>query len=115
MRRFSVGTAFAVGRLVQRTIDGEACVSALQRAGFTVQHRGHGLTLLRRGSRLVLVPAVGVFSAPLLDAILRSAGLTATELEEHLPQPKSRSGMLQRGRRDTRDTGDGPPSSMGRP
>ena len=111
LRRVGLGMAFAAGRLVHRTIDGEACVTALQRAGFSVHHRGHGLTVLRRGTRIVVVPAVGIFSAPMLDAVLRSAGLTATELDEHLPRPPSRSGIQRR----RRNADDGPPSSLGRP
>jgi hypothetical protein len=112
LRRSLSGMPFAKGCLVHRTIDGQACVTALQRAGFIVQHQGHGLTLLRRGARIVLVPAVGVFSAPMLDAILRSAGLTASELEEHLPRLPKRSGTYPR--RDLDGAPPSSPSSIGR-
>lgn len=64
------------------------------RAGFRVHHRGHGFTLLKRETRLVLVPSVSMLSPDMLDAILRSAGLTSGELETHLPPTPSRSGMF---------------------
>jgi hypothetical protein len=83
-------------------------MNALLESGFHVHHRGHGFTLLRRGGRLVLVPSVGTLSPEMMDAILRSAGLSASELETHLPPAPSRSGTYPRTRQ-----GDGPPSSTG--
>lgn len=83
-------------------------MTALLESGFHVHHRGHGFTLLRRGARLVLVPSVGALSPEMMDAILRSAGLSESELETHLPAPPSRSGTYARSRH-----GDGPPSSTG--
>lgn len=75
---------FASTAPVRPTIDSASCVAALLGAGFRVQHEGHLLTLLRRGARVVLVPAVGALTPEMLEAILRSAGLTASELEQHL-------------------------------
>lgn len=90
-----------------RPVDGEACVNALLRAGFHVQHRGQGVTLLRREGRVVAVPAVEVVSRHLLLAILRSAGMTEQELEQHLPRPRMHSGTF------SRPDVDAPPSSTG--
>jgi len=77
-------------------IDGEACVAALLRAGFYIKHRGHGLTLLRQGPRVVLVPHVGVIATEMLESIARSAGLTSDELERQLPRPRTKSGTFTR-------------------
>jgi hypothetical protein len=69
---------------VRRTVDGEACVLALLDAGFHVHHRGHGIALLRRGAKVVLVPSVDSVTPQMFDAIARSAGLSQDELWEHL-------------------------------
>lgn len=76
---------------MRTTIDGDACVNALIATGFRVSHRGQGLTLLRRGARVVLVPDVDELAPSMLDAILRSAGLSEEELAAHLPSASASS------------------------
>jgi len=61
-------------------LSGAACAERLTQLGFRVVHRGKGTTPLRRDDRRVLVPDVDVVGADLLDAILRSAGVTLREL-----------------------------------
>jgi hypothetical protein len=96
---------------VRRTIDGEACVTALLRAGFHVHHRAHGLALLKRGTKIVLVPSVDIVTPQMFEAIARSAGITRDELEENLPRAPKHSGMFTRPQLDSADIA--PPSSAG--
>jgi hypothetical protein len=96
---------------VRRTIDAEACVTALLRAGFHVHHRANGLALLKREAKMVLVPAVEVVTPQMFDAIARSAGLSREELEGHLPRAPRTSGMFARPQLDASDIA--PPSSAG--
>ena len=44
-------------------------MTALLRAGFHVHHRGHGLALLKRGAKIVLVPSVEIVTEQMFDAI----------------------------------------------
>lgn len=78
----------------ERSVTGDACVSALIRAGFKVRHRGNGLALLARAGNIVMVPDVGVLEPYMLRAILRSAGVSQTELDLHLANVPSRSGFF---------------------
>lgn len=78
----------------ERSVTGDACVSALIRAGFKVRHRGNGLVLLARSGNIVMVPDVGVLEPYMLRAILRSAGVSQTELDLHLASVPSRSGFF---------------------
>lgn len=102
---------FATTAAVRRTIDGEACVTALLRAGFQVHHRAHGLALLKRGAKIVLVPAVDFVTSQMFESIARSAGLTRDELEAHLPRAPKSSGTFVRPHLDGADFS--PPSSAG--
>ena len=96
---------------MRRTIDAEACVTALLRAGFHVHHRAHGLALLKRAGKVVLVPNVEIVTSQMFDAIARSAGLSREELEAHLPRAPKASGMFARPQLDANDIA--PPSSAG--
>gem|GEM_PF-2692663 len=89
-----------IGPVEQRLLTGDACVSALLRAGFKIKHRGTGLVLLSRGTAVVMVPDVGVLEPFMLRAILRSAGITEAELEAHLAHVPTRSGIFTRPRSD---------------
>lgn len=80
----------------ERSVTGDACVSALIRAGFKVRHRGSGLVLLARSGNIVMVPDVGVLESYMLRAILRSAGVSQTELDLHLANVPSRSGFFSK-------------------
>ena len=91
---------------MRQTIDGAACVRALLRAGFSIRHYGTGLTLLRRGTRLVLVPDVEIVTPPMFEAIVRSAGLEHAEFVELLHPPR-------KSRRRAIDD-EAPPSSVDR-
>ncbi len=75
-------------------LTGDACVSALIRMGFRVRHRADGLVLLARSGSIVMVPDVGVIEPFMLKAILRSAGITQTELDAHLAHVPLRSGFF---------------------
>lgn len=103
------GMRFATTGIVRRTIDGEACVAALLKAGFHVHHRAHGLALLKRGVKVVLVPSVEIVTPQMFEAIARSAGLTREELEKNLPRPPRISGTFARPWVDVNEMS--PPSS----
>jgi hypothetical protein len=96
---------------VRRTIDAEACVTALLRAGFHVHHRANGLALLKRAGKVVLVPNVEIVTPQMFEAIARSAGLSHEELEGHLPRAPKASGMFTRPHLEASDIA--PPSSAG--
>lgn len=80
----------------EKPVTGDACVSALIRAGFHVRHRGSGLALLARAGNIVMVPDVGVLEPHMLHAILRSANISKTELDIHLANVPSRSGFFMK-------------------
>jgi hypothetical protein len=84
-----------------KPVTGDACVSALIRAGFQVRHRGNGLALLARAGSIVMVPDVGVLEPHMLGAILRSANITKTELDVHLANVPSRSGFFMKASSDS--------------
>lgn len=69
-------------------------MEALLRAGFRIRNRGNGLAILVRNGKLVMIPDVGVIEGDLLRAILRSAGVSRTELEAHLAHGVTRSGFF---------------------
>lgn len=73
-------------------------MEALIRAGFRIRNRGNGIAMLARGSSIVMVPDVGVIEDGLLEAILRSAGITMLELEAHLAHVPTRSGFFTKHR-----------------
>ena len=58
-----------------RSISGERCVEALERAGFAVQHRGDGITVLGRGYRAVVVPMLDELQPASLNTVLNAAGI----------------------------------------
>ena len=70
-------------------MSGADCVRALEASGFNVRARSSGITTLVRGGRMVVVPEVAELTADLLHAILRSAGLSMTELYGALAQPSA--------------------------
>jgi len=84
-----------------KPVTGDACVSALIRAGFRVRHRGNGLALLARAGSIVMVPDVGVLEPHMLRAILRSANISKTELDVHLANVPSRSGFFMKATTDS--------------
>ncbi len=90
------GTPLAAVALVQRRITGDACVEALLRAGFHIRSRSSGLAILVRKGSLVMIPDVEVIETDLLASVLRSAGLSWSELEIHLAHVPSRSGFFAR-------------------
>jgi len=79
-------------RLSQLT--GAECVEHLRQLGFSIKHRGRRVTVLQRGICRVVVPDVDVVDGPLLDAILRSAGVDLASLL----RVRSRSGVYARTR-----------------
>jgi hypothetical protein len=88
------GTAFARVSSVERRLTGDACVEALLRAGFRIRSRGTGIAILVRGASLVMIPNVTTIEKEMLQAILRSAGITRTELDLHLAHVPTRSGFF---------------------
>jgi predicted RNA binding protein YcfA (HicA-like mRNA interferase family) len=62
------------------SLSGSDCVKALEASGFRVRARMGGVTTLVRDRRLVVVPEVSAVTPDLLHAILRSAGVSFTEL-----------------------------------
>jgi len=57
-------------------ISANECIDALRMAGFWVAETSKGCTLLKRGTRFVLVPDVLVLSPDVLDGILDAASLS---------------------------------------
>jgi predicted RNA binding protein YcfA (HicA-like mRNA interferase family) len=68
-------------------LSGADCVKALERSGFQVRGRTGGITTLARSGRLVVVPEVPGVTPALLSSILRSAGLSLTQLHGALCPP----------------------------
>lgn len=60
------------------TLSAATCVTRLCELGFTVVRRSHGMSLLRRGERRVIIPEVTI-EPEMLRAILRSANVSETE------------------------------------
>ena len=56
-------------------ISGAKCVEALERAGFTIQHQGDGITVLTRGYRAVVVPMLEQLTPPSLNTVLNASGI----------------------------------------
>lgn len=61
-------------------LSGARCVERLRELGFEVVRDAFGMTLLRRGDRRVMVPGVETIEPDMLRAILRSAGVSESEL-----------------------------------
>ncbi len=57
-------------------LTGLQCVEALGRGGFLVRYRNNTVTVLERGSRMVVVPDVVQLSPAALGGLLQSAGLS---------------------------------------
>lgn len=76
-------------------------MGALEHAGFRVKHRLTGLTTLARDRRTVVVPGVAALSADMLVAILRSAGLSYTELLRSAPGSGPRASSLRGARKSS--------------
>lgn len=58
-----------------RTISGKLCVEALERAGFSIQHQGGGITVLGRSYRAVVVPMLAELPPASLNTVLNAAGI----------------------------------------
>ncbi len=88
-------------------MSGRDCVRALEASGFKIRTRMGGITtLIREGQgKMVVVPEVDELTPELLQAILRSAGLSLTELYAGLAGTHLR--IRSRGSMD-----DDPPSSV---
>jgi hypothetical protein len=105
---------------VRRTISGEACAAGLLRAGFRIHRRSSGVSVLKREARLVMIPDVEALSPDMVDAIVRSAGMTLGELDRHLDPAPTRSGWFTRAKVDgatadaTEDKASAPASSRGK-
>jgi hypothetical protein len=74
-------------------ISGAECVLALLFAGFRVQRRAEGNTVLTRGERTVIVPSVLILPAEVFDSILTDADLTQPELVALLTDVPTRPGL----------------------
>jgi hypothetical protein len=57
-------------------ISGFECVEALRLAGFRVVERAAGSTVLRRASRVVIVPDALVLAPDVLASVLGAAGMS---------------------------------------
>lgn len=79
---------------MEHRLTGDACVEALIRAGFRIRNGGNGIAILMRGPSMVMIPDVEVVEEPLLQAILRSAGMTKAELDAQLKHKPTRSGFF---------------------
>jgi predicted RNA binding protein YcfA (HicA-like mRNA interferase family) len=86
-------------------MSGADCVRALEASGFKVRARSGGITTLVRVGRMVVVPEVSELTADLLHAILRSAGISMTDLYGALAQQNARA-------RNGSGLDDDPPSSI---
>jgi hypothetical protein len=58
-----------------RIYSGADCVDALRRAGFRLRHDGDGVTVLERGYRAVVIPALPALSRGALISLLSAAGI----------------------------------------
>ena len=65
----------AAALVPSRNISGETCVEALERAGFTIEHQGGGITVLVRGYRALVVPMLEELPAQSLSNVLTAAGI----------------------------------------
>lgn len=83
-------------------LSGADVVQRLEHLGFTLARAAYGMTLLKRVDRRVMVPDVETIEPEMMEAILRSAGLTEAEFFG-----RSRSGVYPR-QRGTTSTGTEP-------
>jgi predicted RNA binding protein YcfA (HicA-like mRNA interferase family) len=72
-------------------LSGADFVQRLEHLGFTVGRSGYGMTLLKRAEKRVMVPDVETIEPEMMEAILRSAGLSEAEFFG-----RSRSGIYPR-------------------
>jgi hypothetical protein len=83
-------------------LTGVECVEALGRAGYLVRYRNNTVTVLERGSRMIVVPDVKELSPSALSALLQAAGLSYAAFLELLASRndaddvRTRSGMRLR-------------------
>lgn len=81
---------------------GIQCIEALGRAGYVVRYRNNTVTVLERGSRMIVVPDVKELSPSALSALLQAAGLSYAAFLELLASEnpaddlRTRSGMRLR-------------------
>jgi predicted RNA binding protein YcfA (HicA-like mRNA interferase family) len=61
-------------------LSGARCVERLCELGFEVVRSAFGMTLLRRADKRVMIPDVEKIEPEMLRAILRSAGVSESEL-----------------------------------
>jgi hypothetical protein len=66
-------------------------VQRLEHLGFNVARAAYGMTLLKRAEKRVMVPDVESIESEMMEAILRSAGLSEAEFFG-----RSRSGIYRR-------------------
>jgi len=91
-RRRVIGMSFARAlHVALSTLSAATCVNRLCELGFTVRRRAPGMSLLRMGDRLVIVPDVTI-EPEMLRAILRSAEVSETEFFRRV----QRSGVYAR-------------------
>lgn len=83
-------------------LTGFECIEALGRAGYEVRYRNNTVTVLERGSRMVVVPDVAELSPAALSGLLQSAGLSYAAFlallasTNHADDLRTRSGMRLR-------------------
>ena len=83
-------------------LTGLECIEALGRGGFLVRYRNNTVTVLERGSRMVVVPDVAQLSPTALGGLLHSAGLSYGAFlvllgsKNHADDQRTRSGMRAR-------------------
>jgi hypothetical protein len=79
-------------------LSGAECAEALQHLGLDVVQAHDGATVLRRGTRLVVVPDACVLPAPLLHEILACANVSLDDvlrvLDDIPTEPELRSGIV---------------------
>jgi predicted RNA binding protein YcfA (HicA-like mRNA interferase family) len=71
-------------------LSGAACVKRLRELGFNVVRESSGVAVLKKGDRRVMIPDIESLEREMLEAILRSAGLSHAEFF------RTRSGMYAR-------------------
>jgi hypothetical protein len=83
-------------------LTGIQCIEALGRAGYGVRYRNNTVTVLERGSRMIVVPDVKELSPSALSALLQAAGLSYAAFLQllksvnHADDARTRSGMRLR-------------------
>jgi hypothetical protein len=78
-RHRAAGLAFAIRTVFMDglpLLTGIECVEALGRGGYQVRYRNNTVTVLERGSRMVVVPDVAELTPAALSGLLQAAGLS---------------------------------------